>query len=242
MAGQTSNVDTGSLPANIRNLPKNSAQIPVFIPAAVADANGTVTPSAVPVTQAGTVFYVITSSVGNLKIQPIRAGNVGIENTFGVGQGQTVKDGFETLQVRNFNTFSVVAIIWVGFNDFINDQLILAQQQYPTVVYPTYTQPVTSPASTVDIVDLSGTKIVDINGIAWLALYRIEIEMSNLDAANVYTLQKTGATTNNDPAIVAIQPTQTITRPLAGNYRVRSGATINMLIVELYACVKPVGS
>ena len=242
MAGQTSNVDTGTLPINISNLPKNSAQVPVFIPAAVVDANGTVTPSAVPVTQSGTVFYVITASNSNLKIQPIRAANVGIANTFGIGQGQTVKDGFETLQVYNPNTFPVVAVIWVGYNDFINDQLILAQQQYPTAVFPTYTQPNTAGATVVDINDLSGTQITDINGVSWLALYRIEIQMSNLDSANVYTLQNATATTANSPAIVAIQPTQTITRPISGNYRIRSGATINMLIVELYACVKPIGS
>lgn len=238
--GNLSNIDTGHLPGSIAGLQKTSRQVPALIPAATVDANGILTPSAVTVTAQGSVFYVLTCSAPSVTIQPISGRNSGFANVFGVGQGQTVADGFETLQLSNNTTNSVVVLLWVGFNDFINDQLILTQQQYPTVVFPTYSQPVTNPATAINIVDRSGTQIVDINGKSWLALYRVEIQMSNLDTGAVYTLQAANAANANSPAVCAIQPQDTIVRPIAGNYRILSGGDINMIVAELYAVTKAV--
>jgi hypothetical protein len=222
------------LGATVANLPKTSRAVPVAIPAGVT-VNGQVTPGEVPIAAAGSRFYVIVTSA-TIYLQPLRAGNVGATNPFNNGQGQPVAGGFETLTAKNFNLFPVVALIWVGFDDFINDQLILANNATPNVTYPTQPISATPVTGTVAIPDLSGTTFLDINGKKWYALYRVSLIVSNFSSATTLLLQKAGAATSNGPSVLLCPPQLPIAHNSSGDFSLSvGGGAVPAIVSEIYA-------
>ncbi|MDE2020069.1 MAG: hypothetical protein KGJ13_07025 [Patescibacteria group bacterium] len=214
--------------------PKITRQVPVQLPAATT-LNGQIVPTEAAITQAGDRFYVLATS-GNIQIQPVRAGAVGVSNSFSTGQGQPVEGGFDTLTVKNFSLYSCVALIWVGFDDFINDQLIIANSSYSNAVYPTYSQ--ANSAASVAIKDLSGQTFLDINGKKWGAISRVAIEVFNLDTGITLLLQKSGSLVSNGPAVGAIYPGSPIKFEYAGDYTLNlGGSNINAIVSEIYLAI-----
>ncbi len=218
----------------VASLPRVSRSIPVSVPAGTS-LNGQVTPSQISVTAAGTRFYVRAAS-GTVNIQALRAGNVGGDNPYGVGQGSKVSDGFENLTVSNFNLFPVAALIWIGFEDFINDQLILATNQTPIVAKPT--QATAGTATTIAIADISGLAFTDINGKGWLAIARAYFIVTNLDTVTPLNVQKAGSTIQNDASIDCVQPLQSHRIDTSGSFQIcLGGSPINGYVAEFYYAI-----
>lgn len=222
------------LPPEISAQPQISRAVPILIPAGVSN-NGQISPGEQSITQAGTRFYVLAASAP-VTIQPIQAQNIGASNSFGIGQGQTVRHGFISITCKNYSLTPIAALIWVGFEDFINDQLILASTSNPNVVYPTY--PTTNAATFVDIVDKSGTAFQDINGGKWYAISRVAILITNLDGATVLNVQKLGSRIQNGVSIDCVQPLQTHRLDISGGYTLCiGGAPVNAFVSEIYQAI-----
>jgi hypothetical protein len=215
---------------------RTAQTIPLILPAATT-LNGQIQPAEIPIVATGNVFY-LRSANGELDITPFRAGAAGTENTFGVGQGREVGNGFENLSIKNFNLFPVVGLLWIGWDNFINNQLIIDNAQQPQIGFPTY--PIPNSATSLNITDRSGQAINDINGGQWLALYRIAIMIFNLDTGTTSLLFKTGGSPGS-PAIAAIPPAPLPIRlDLAGNFTINNGGSnLNMIVSEIYACISP---
>lgn len=223
--------DNTPLAATVAALPKASRSIPVAIPAATL-VNNQVVAAEVPITYAGDRFYVRAAS-GTVYIQSLRAGNVGISNPFNVGQGQPVKGGFETLQIQNYNLFPAVALIWVGFDEFINDQLVLDNVTNPSVTY--FTQPNQAGATSIAIPDLSGTAFLDGNGKKWYAISRNKIIISNFSTGTTFFLQNKGATVATGKSCLLCPAGLPIEHESSGDFSISlGGGTIPAVVCEIY--------
>lgn len=220
------------VPANV------SKQVPVLIPAGNV-VNGQVIPAQIQVAATGDRFYVLaTSSQIGISAQNAGGGQ-GFTNYFGNGQGQSVKSAFQTLIVTNSTASPVVALIWIGFDEFVNDQLVIANSAITNVAFPTQTA---LGAANINITDRSGTQITDINGVSWGAIARICILAFNTDAAATYLLQKYGANTANGPAVGVVFPLTPIRFDFSGNYCFNvGGAGMNLIVSEIYQCVPLTG-
>ncbi len=225
-------MNTRAISVPVAQQPKISRQIPVALPAATIQ-NGQVTPAEISLTQAGSFFYVIACSVP-VSIQAVRAGAIGATNVFGAGQGQPVSDGFDTLAIKNYQLIPAVALIWVGYDAIINNQLLLVSSSYQNIVNPVYNVP--NSAGRVDIDDISGRFFTDLSGKKWGALQRVAIEVFNLDTGTTMLLQKKGATTAVGPAVGAIFPATPIRFDFGGDYCITlGGAVINAIVNEIYS-------
>lgn len=214
---------------------RTAQSVPIIIPAATLF-NGQVQPAEIPLVVSGEVFY-LRAANGQLAITAFRGGATGTENTFGVGQGREVSSGFENIIVRNYNLFPVVGLLWVGWDNFINNQLIIDQQNTPNIAFPTY--PIPNAATTLNITDRSGTSIQDIDGKTWLALYRVAIQIFNLDQGNTYLLYRLGGSPGS-PAIAAIPLAPLPIRlDISGSYTISVSGGINMIVSEIYQCIDP---
>jgi len=223
-----------ALAATVAILPRVSKTITVLLQAATS-LNGQTTAAEVTLTQAGDRFYVIATSAP-ISFQPLRAGNVGATNNFQNGQGQTVSQGFEQLTAKNFNPFPIAALVWVGFEDFINDQLILNQTSTPQVTYAT--QPIaTGAAGNIQIPDISGQAFTDINGKAWYAIARTAIVISNIGSNPIY-LQKYGSTSATANAVLQCPAGQPIAHNASGNFTISvGGAGVPAIVSEIYSAI-----
>src|SRR5665213_498774 len=163
-------------------------------------------------------------------------GFVGATNNFQNGQGQTVSQGFEQLTAKNFNPFPIAALVWVGFEDFINDQLILNQTSTPQVTYAT--QPIaTGAAGNIQIPDISGQAFTDINGKAWYAIARTAIVISNIGSNPIY-LQKYGSTSATANAVLQCPAGQPIAHNASGNFTISvGGAGVPAIVSEIYSAI-----
>jgi len=220
------------LAPSVASLPRVSRSIPVAIPAGTSS-NGQITPGQQQIMAAGSRFYVRACSAPVL-IQSQRAGNVGAQNLFGAAQGQTVSEGFEQLNVSNPTTVPIVALIWVGFEDFINDQLVLDTVATPDIVYPT--SPLTG-TTLIAIPDQSGNK-VSINNKNWYLLSRVAVLVGNPDTGATYILQSVNST---NAVVVApfpgfpIYPQTSVNIPAAGDFCISAGGgPINAYAWEIY--------
>lgn len=211
-------------------LPRSSRAFPVQLPAATGT-GAQLVPAEQQIIAPGSKFYVITASA-QINIQPVRAGNIGISNPFGVGQGQPVTGGYEFLTVRNYNSFPVVALVWVGFDDFINNQMVIASTVNQAVTFPTQSLPT---STQININDLSGTAFLDINGKKWYAIQRQAIIISNLDTGVSLLLQKAGSAVANGAAVLLCPVAIPVEHRSGGNFTISTGgATINAIVSEIY--------
>ena len=213
---------------------RSSRQIPIVLPAATTDGTN-VNPSEITLTQGGNQFYVQAASAP-FQIQPVKAAVVGATNSFGNGQGQEVHGGFDNLIVKNSSLFPVVGLIWVGFDGFINDQFILANSTIVQVANPTFPTP--NAANVVNIPDLSGTTITDINGNKFGAISRVSILVFNLDSGIPLFLQKKGSTISGGPSVGYVYPLTPIKFDFGGDYCLNiGGANINAVVSEIYQAI-----
>jgi len=194
--------------------------------------------SVAPVPCAGTTFYV-TVCTGPIDIRPYG----GVFNTYTNGKGLKLKqeNAFSSLEVRNTTSQPLVVQLFVGFDEFIDNALILANTGQTLVANPTYST--ASSATNVNITDLSGGAFTDINGIEWYALQREAIYVSNLDSGVTLLLQQFGSIISNGPAVIAIFPTQNLRYAASGDYCLNvGGGNINALCSELYQSIPVLAS
>lgn len=215
---------TNSSGANIGNLISRTSQTI----ANVVPAGGSLT---LPVN--GSTFY-LQVATGQLQIRP--AGGVFAPYSQGTGLNLLAENAFDRIDVTNNNAYSVVFQLFIGFDGFIDNRLILDTSLTQTVVYPTYPKP--SVAAAVAITDKSGSAFTDINGNQWLAIQRQAIVICNTDSGVTLLLQESETTTSNDDAIAAIYPVTSLTLPISGNYALNiGGGNVNAIVSELYLAI-----
>jgi hypothetical protein len=182
-----------------------------------------------PINVPGKTFYLSYAS-NPLLIRPYPGGSF---NSYDVGTGIKLEHGFTRLDIQNPLVIPVLFQVFIGFDEFIDNRVILAQSQFPLVAYPTY--PTANAAATITITDRSKQAFNDINGNSWYAVSREAIYLYNIDAGTTYLLQKAGANTSSGPAIGAVYPTTSLRKAVSGNYVIATGGgNINMIVSELY--------
>lgn len=185
-----------------------------------------------PIPSAGTFFYVQVATAP-VKIRP--SDGVFVEYEQGTGLNVDLVNAFSQLEIKNENAAAVVVVVFVGFDGFIDNRLILQSGLISQAVYSTYS--VANTAATVDIIDLSGTAFTDANGIVWYAIQRTAILVFNTDTGVTLLLQKATAASSADASIAAIYPSTSLNYPASGDWRIRSGANINAIVSEIYTAV-----
>lgn len=181
----------------------------------------------------GTQFYFRTSTA-ELQVKP----NGGVFSGYYQGEGLQLDldNTFNQLEIKNQNAFDVVFELFIGFQGFIDNKLIIANQLYPQVAFPTY--PTAASAAIVDITDRSGSKITDINNGVWYALSRIAIIICNIDSGTTILVQKAGSVVSNGPSVAAVQPSTSLRLDISGNYRLNiGGGNINAIVSEIYQVI-----
>jgi hypothetical protein len=187
----------------------------------------------VPYTIEGESFYMVAASAA-LNIRP--AG--GAWNPFVPGTGLKIPGGgmFKFIEVQNPNNYPVSFSLFVGFGEYIDKRLISNSSFYfPTTrICYSPTPPVAGP---INIPDLSGGAFYDLNGVQWLALYRIAAYFDNLDLNDNYIIQN-AASSGAIAGTVFPQTTRTLAS--SGNFSLLNGAGIvNCAVQELYMSIAP---
>lgn len=227
-------VATGNNRTNSSGLPlaslraRGSQYITNIIPAGT-----TANPAVLPVPAAGTQFYVLFASAP-IGIRP----SGGIFDTYSQGTGLNldIENQFNLLEVSNSNPFPIVFQIFVGFDSYIDNRLILANSLTPAVVYPTYST--ASSATDIAINDLSGQAFVDINGKKWYAVQRAAILVFNPDTGVTLFVQAKGAATSSGPAVGVVYPQTSLNLPITGDYAISvGGGAINAIVSEIYTAL-----
>jgi hypothetical protein len=222
------------MPSSIQTFGGSAGIVPSEAIKRTAQIINTIIPanSTLPIFQAGLAFYVIAASAP-VQIRP--AG--GTFNSYYTGTGVRADplNAFDLLEVQNRNAASVTLSLWVGFGDYIDNRLITVSDLFFPIAFPTY--PVAAAAVDLLVPDRSGTAIVDINGVTWLALNRISILITNFDTVNPIPLKDLA---NAVGAVFSCLPNTSAVLELAGDYRVTLGATpLNMILSEVYNCISP---
>ena len=189
--------------------------------------------SVVPFAAQGTQFYVLVTSAA-VNIRPSK----GSFNTYNVGQGLQLDEtnAFASIEVQNTTANAIAVSIFVGFDSFIDNTLILNNASNPAVAYPTYPTP--SVAATININDLSGTAFTDVNGKKWIAVNRVAILVFNLDTSASYLIQLKGANTATGKAIASSFPTTGLRLDVTGDYAMATGGgNINAIVSEIYNAI-----
>lgn len=187
----------------------------------------------VPFPAAGTMFYV-TQATAPFEIKP----SGGSFNSYDIGTGLELApvNAFEQLQIRNPSAFPIVFELFIGFDGFIDNRVIISQTTLTQISFPTY--PTASAAAAVAINDLVGQKIADINGNQWYAMGRVAIIVSNLDPGVTLLLQRAGSAVANGPAVCAIFPVTSLNLPVSGDYSLSvGGGNINAIVSEIYNAI-----
>lgn len=208
-------------------LPDKKNRTSLFINASIP-ANSTQTYAA-----PGTQFYVLAASAA-INIRPAK----GSFNSYNIGQGLNLDEinAFSALEVQNPTANPIAVSIFVGFDSFIDNTLILNNATNPSVAFPTY--PTANAAATININDLSGTGFTDINGKKWIAVNRVAILVFNTDSGATYLIQKSGSAVSNGPAIGAVFPLTAIRLDVSGNYTMATGGgNINVVVSEIYNAI-----
>jgi len=183
------------------------------------------------VTSQGNKFYLIVATAA-VNIRP--GGSAGGDFTlYSQGTGAQTQQPFDWLELNNPNSIPIIISIWCGFDDFIDNRLILANATLQNIAYPTQS---TATTGQILIPDLSGGAFFDINGKKWLALFRQAILVSNLDPATPVLLQKYGAATSSGPAILNCPPQLPVEFQGSGNYTVVGGSA-NVIVSEIYQAI-----
>lgn len=208
-------------------LPDKKNRTSLFINASIP-ANSTV-----PFAAQGTQFYVLVTSAP-VNIRPSK----GSFNAYNVGQGLQLdeENAFSSIEVQNTTANPIAVSIFVGFDSFIDNTLVLNNASNPAVAFPTYPTP--NAAATINITDKAGTAFTDINGGKWIAVNRVAILVFNTDSGATYFIQKSGSAVSNGPAIGAVFPLTAIRLDVTGNYTMATGGgNINVIVSEIYNAI-----
>jgi hypothetical protein len=180
----------------------------------------------------GTKAYLVVATAG-VQMRPI-GGQVGVGdfNLYSQGTGFNAVDVFDTVEFFNSNAIAIVISVWIGFDNFIDNRLILANATLQNIAYPTQPTPTGSP---IQIPDLSGGSFLDLNVVKWLPLFRQAIIINNLGTSAVL-LQAYGAATSSGPAVLVAPPGLPIAHNAGGNYAVVGGSN-TVIVSEIYQAI-----
>lgn len=183
------------------------------------------------VTSRGTKAYLVICTAA-INMRP----DGGDFTSFSQGTGIRTEKPFNLIEIENFNPFPVVISLWIGFDDFLDNRLILANATLQNITYPTQATPT---ATAIPIPDLSGSIFKDINGNSWIALFRQAIIVSNLDPATPLLLQKFSAATGSGPAVLSCPAGGLpIAHNSSGDFKITlGGATVNVIVSEIYQAI-----
>jgi len=185
-----------------------------------------------PIFQGGVAFY-LTLATGPLWIQP--SGGSMDQYSQGTGKRSDESRPFTQLQIVNKTPNPVIFSVWVGWGDYIDNRVIMNNPMISNVVVPT--SPIVNSTNNINIPDLGGAPILDIDGVTWLALTRTEICVSNYDIATTYTVE--GMNAPHAP-VWAVHPLTDVSRNVNGNFRIHiPSSTINAIVSEVYQAIKP---
>ena len=182
-----------------------------------------------PVPAAGTQFYLLVATLP-VQIRP----KGGVFNTYSAGKGLQLlpENAFDLLEIRNTSSVAIVFSIFVGFDGYIDNTLILnTASGEAQVVNPTY--PAVNASNNINIPDLTGTLFTDPNGEGWYAISRTAILLFNADAAAVYDVENTA----NSQTVALLQPLQALRLDFSGDYRITEGGNINAIVSEIYQAI-----
>ena len=179
------------------------------------------------------VYIVIATAPVNVRTR----GSKGTSSYSLLTQGTGINDTeFDVVDLQNPNAVPIVVQVWTGLSKFIDNRLILANQQIPQVAFPT--APTANAKTHIAINDLSGGAFADINGVNWLALQRLAIIVCNVDSGATFLLQAAGAATATGPAVAAVYPLTSLNLPVSGDYSMDvGGGTINVIVSEIYLAI-----
>ena len=179
------------------------------------------------------VYIIIATAPVNVRTR----GSKGSSSYSLLTQGTGIRDtDFDAVDLQNPNAVPIIVQIWTGLAQFVDNRLILANQQIPQVAFPT--APTANSLTHIAINDLSGGAFTDINGVNWLALQRLAIIVCNVDTGATFLLQKAGAATATGVAVAAIYPLTSLNLPVSGDYSMDvGGATINCIVSEIYLAI-----
>lgn len=184
-----------------------------------------------PINFPGTTFY-ISYSAAPVNIRP-RGGTF---NTYLQGTGIKFEKGFTSLEIQNANAFPVLVQVFIGFDEFIDNRVIIDYTAQPLVAIPRCDT--ASSLTFIDCSDLSTQAITDINGGKWWGIQREALYVFNPDTGITLLLQKAGANTSSGPAVAVIYPQTTLRYPSSGNFSLSlAGATINAIVSDIYYCL-----
>ena len=182
----------------------------------------------------GTMAYIVIAT------SPVNVRTRGAKGTSSYSlltQGTGIKDTeFDAVDLQNPNVIPIIVQIWTGLAQFIDNRLIIANQQIPQVALPTC--PTANSKTHISIKDVSGGSFTDINGVNWLALQRLAIIVCNVDSGATFLLQRAGAVTASGLAVAAIYPLTSLNYPASGDYSMDvGGAAINCIVSEIYSAI-----
>jgi hypothetical protein len=182
----------------------------------------------------GASFYFIALSA------PISArprGGVFALYTQGTGQRVDPKNLFDVIELANPTALPIAYSMFVGFGDYIDNRVIIANGLTFNAVNNTYGT--TGSLATITIPDLAGSPFTDVNGRNWIALRRSALLMFNLDLATVQLLQRGLPAAIGGPVIAAVQPQTSITLQIDGNFRytVNNSAMVDAYVSEVYESI-----
>ena len=176
----------------------------------------------------GTTFYLgYTSSPVNIRPRG------GVFNSYSQGTGIKLEKGFTSLEIQNPNNIPVLVQLFVGFDEFIDNRLIVDTTAQPLVAIPRCST--ASSLTYIDCSDLSAQAVTDINGGTWYAISREALYIFNPDTGITLLLQLSGANSSSGASVAVIYPLTTLRYPATGDYSLSlGGATINAIVSDVY--------
>ena len=186
------------------------------------------------IAQAGNNFYVILAT-GGVFIQP----QGGQKNEYTPGTGlYTPEAPFPLLQISNESAENIVISVFVGFGQYIDNRLIVADPLVSDVAFPTY--PVPNAALEVDVPDRTNTQITDANGTNYLAIARVGIYVTNLDTGVTYFIWNEDGSAGA-VALLGIPPSQCSVYGANGNFKIapNGAGNVNAIVSEVYKAIRP---
>ncbi len=188
-----------------------------------------------PIPAAGTQFYVSFASAP-IEIRP--SDGTFVAYSQGTGLQLTEVNSFSLLEIRNQTANPITFELFVGFDQYIDNRLIITTSSLAQVVYPTY--PVAGSATFIDIPDRANTAFDDINGNHWLGVSRVCILVGNPDASQLLYVQRgvPAPTLLTDPAILPVYPGTSSRLDVSGHYAMTvGGGSINAIVSEIYNAI-----
>lgn len=182
-----------------------------------------------PVPAAGTQFYLLVATLP-VEVRP----SGGVFNIYSAGKGLQLlpENVFDLIEIRNTSSVAIVFSIFVGFDGYIDNTLILNTASGEAAVVHGV-QTVVNATNNILIPDLSGSPFTDPNGDTWYAISRVAILLFNADGAAVYDVVNTA----NNATVALLQPLQALRLDFAGDYRMVEGGAINAIVSEIYQSI-----